>query len=228
MMGEQPAWMKEATRVCAAAAQGDLEARILDIDQDSDSAALLNGINQLLDMTDAFVREACAALAAANDGAFYRRVLPAGMLGSFGAAAHRINDATRDMGHAASELEAAEAQRTALEDDFGRAREAAGSLSTAIAQILDHSQSIGTIARTSNMLALNASVEAARVGQAGAGFAVVADEVKRMADATRDATDRIQDDVNNVRDAASETAKTIDYVWDVIKSTSRDARSEAA
>jgi hypothetical protein len=50
--------------------------------------------------------------------------------------------------------------------------------------------SIGEIAGQTRLLALNAAIEAARAGEAGAGFAVVASEVKKLAGATREATER--------------------------------------
>lgn len=103
------------------------------------------------------------------------------------------------------------------------AAEATNQNVAALSQAAEHIGSvvnlIRDIAEQTNLLALNATIEAARAGEAGRGFAVVASEVKQLAEQTSKATDEISGQVtgiqNSVRDAASSIGNITEKVDEI-------------
>ncbi|MGZ5873118.1 MAG: methyl-accepting chemotaxis protein [Bradyrhizobium sp.] len=103
-----------------------------------------------------------------------------------------------------------------------------GKLSRAAQEIGDVVKLITAIAEQTNLLALNATIEAARAGEAGRGFAVVASEVKSLASQTAKATDEISSHIAGMQGATQESVAAIKEIGGTIAQISAIASTIAS
>jgi methyl-accepting chemotaxis protein len=103
-----------------------------------------------------------------------------------------------------------------------------GKLSRAAQEIGDVVKLITAIAEQTNLLALNATIEAARAGEAGRGFAVVASEVKSLASQTAKATDEISSHISGMQGATQESVAAIKEIGGTIGQISSIASTIAS
>jgi methyl-accepting chemotaxis protein len=101
-------------------------------------------------------------------------------------------------------------------------------LSKAAGRIGDVVKLITAIAEQTNLLALNATIEAARAGEAGRGFAVVASEVKQLASQTAKATDEIGTQIAGMQAATQDSVAAIKEIGGTIGRISEIASTIAA
>ena len=145
-----------------------------------------------------------------------------------------IQDISGQVGRTSEDADQARRSSVEAEEQLRLCSKKMGTLTSAIADISESSQKISGITKAiedisfqTNILALNASVEAARAGAAGKGFAVVADEVQRLAsksaESAKDITDLIAASVQLVQYGTSLSEETTQALSEVVTSAQQSA-----
>ncbi|MEG2172094.1 MAG: methyl-accepting chemotaxis protein [Desulfovibrionaceae bacterium] len=111
---------------------------------------------------------------------------------------------------AVSSIQGVQKASLALKEDMGVLNQQAQSISQIMGVISD-------IADQTNLLALNAAIEAARAGEAGRGFAVVADEVRKLAEKTMSSTTDVGEAIRSIQQSVDKSMLQVDSTAETIE-----------
>ncbi len=198
------------TSVCGAAARGDLEPRVEFLGDEPEFRDARRGLNNLLDLTDAFVRESSASLEFASQAKFFRKFLVRGMLGSFRTSAGTINDATASMADTHGQLAAQEEMRAQLANEFERA---VLGLSDQVAAAANEMEA------TSRSLAQTAEGTAARASVVAESSVTASDAVTMAAAAVEELASTvgvIEEQTNNSNRMGAEAAQEANQAQETV------------
>ncbi|WP_034641366.1 methyl-accepting chemotaxis protein [Desulfovibrio inopinatus] len=127
-------------------------------------------------------------------------------------ARNKAQEGASKVGEVLVEMDQVKTASSHLKDDMNRLGHQAENIGQVLTVISD-------IADQTNLLALNAAIEAARAGEAGKGFAVVADEVRKLAEKTMVATKEVGDAILAIQESAKTNMENMEHSVELIGNT---------
>ena len=223
--------MTKIAEVASAAASGNLEARLIGLEPYGDLRPAMSSINDLLDLVDAYVREASASLEYSAQGKFFRPFLERGMKGQFRRGAKTINDARGAMQRFREE---SRSTRLRLADEFEKGvSSVVDMVASASTQLESTAQKMTAAAEQEHKQSLSmsqASVQAQNNTQAVASateeLAAAIGEINRQAEDSNTAAQSVVAQmeeaggaIKDLKDVAGRINSVIEFIVEVANKT---------
>ena len=219
--------IRKAMQVCKAVAEGDFEARILNIDEKGEMGELMHAINLMIDRTDAYIRESKACLDHVSRNQHYRLIAERGMVGNFQHAAESINRATWqikerhdrfcDMGtRLESNLDQIVTGLSRMIDDLKTSSSEVSSASRSAQQ-----QSV-MVAAGAEEASANMQVVAAAVEELNASIEAINEQVMTSASISRQSVDKSHDmssEISGLANASQQIGEVVSLISDIAAQT---------
>jgi len=216
--------LAKASATCAAAANGDLTARVLHISGTGQISVMLRNINRLLDLTEAFCKEAQAAISSAQDRKYYRQIVTTGLKGEFVHYAATVNKTLQMMEQRDRDfLNFAENRVKTVADNVTQMASAlvgdAGNMSSQASRTTEQSL---TAASGANQASANVQAVAAAVEEFSASIGEINQQVNRAAAIAQTAAKtaiRTDTTVRGLSEAAERIGAVVQLIHDIAGQT---------
>jgi methyl-accepting chemotaxis protein len=194
------------------AAKGNLEPRYTFLERAGAMAPLAEAFNQLLDVSDAFVREVRVSLDMVANNRFHRPILERGMPGIFRRAADAINRATAQMGRNAAELKSAHQKQLSLAEEFEKT---VGQVTQSVAESAESMRSAALKLAQTSTDGLRATAEGTN------SISGVKDYVAQV----RERANTLVDDAKNINAVVDETRSSLESTSAQVKNAGDAAQT---
>lgn len=215
-------WVATVEQVCEAAAQGNLELRVLNKSKYPGCERASCLLNEVLDRGDAFVREAGAALDFASQGKFFRLVLLKGMLGSYKRASGVINSAMDDMKKQSGAIKDAEIKKLALADTFEEA--VSGVVSVVASSATEMQATASALSKNADGTTERSTTVAAASEQASANVQSVSSAAEELAKSVTEISAQVNESSRMAGNARSEALQAGEAVKTLAQASERIGR----
>lgn len=208
-------------------AKGDYEARIVLLKDKGEIQGLGQTINELIDRSDSYVRESAAAMEAVANNTYYRKILEAGMVGTFLNGSRKVNAAIAAIEGRVVDFRAVtqkfeQQMNTALGQFSNASQQLAGTAGQMSAAAQSTSERAVNVAAAAEEASTNVQTVASATEELTASIAEIGEGIQRSSDITRSAVSKISESqvtIKGLAESARKISDVISMITDIAEQT---------